>query len=71
MNKKINLFTLLIFTYSAIVCLTFKKGQELDAVATGSTASKIENTKVDSKVLNLSILPQSSVAMTKLKSTIR
>ncbi len=71
MNKKINLFTLLIFTYSAIVCLTFKKGQESEFVALGNANSKVEQSKVDSKVSNLSIFPQGSVAVAKLKSTIR
>jgi hypothetical protein len=40
MNRKINLFTLVIFAYSVVICATFKKDQGLNQTATAKVETK-------------------------------
>lgn len=34
MNRKINMFTLMIFAYSIVICATFKKGHDTNPLST-------------------------------------
>jgi hypothetical protein len=43
MNRKINMFTLIIFAYSIVICVTFKKGQTLEHFSTAKVESKSSN----------------------------
>ncbi|MBK7689888.1 MAG: hypothetical protein IPK62_07395 [Bacteroidetes bacterium] len=41
MNRKINLFTLVIFAYSVVICATFKKDQGLNQTTTAKVETKV------------------------------
>lgn len=43
MNRKINMFTLIIFAYSIVICVTFKKEQSLLHFPTAKVESKSGN----------------------------
>ncbi len=53
MNRKINLFTLIIFAYSVLVCVTFKKEQGINQTSTANAEikaaqfNKLEVTKLE------------------------
>lgn len=67
MNRKINLFTALIFTYSAIVCVTFKKDVTSDMNGTTNSFSTLSNSKALLKASAVEQINQHNVVALKFK----
>lgn len=64
MNRKINLFTMMIFVYSIIICATFKKDNNLSSIET----SKIESKKTDLKKSNTIDLEKITASNSNIKN---
>ncbi|HPI53776.1 MAG TPA: hypothetical protein PLU10_03730 [Chitinophagaceae bacterium] len=67
MNRKINLFTALIFTYSAIVCVTFKKDVASDNNGAANSFSTLSNMKAPLKASAAEELSKRNVVAIKFK----
>jgi hypothetical protein len=67
MNRKINLFTALIFTYSAIVCVTFKKDVSSDVNGTTNSFSTLSNSKALLKASAAEQINQHNVVALKFR----
>lgn len=67
MNRKINLFTALIFTYSAIVCVTFKKDVPSDQNGAANSFSTLSTIKSPLKASATDELNQRNVVAIKFR----
>lgn len=66
MNRKINMFTLMIFAYSIIICATFKKGEVNNPLSTAKAnvqpSVKINHpANLNSEKITASVTPVTNV----------
>jgi hypothetical protein len=67
MNRKINMFTLMIFAYSVIICATFKKGDVQNPLSTAKatiqpTIQKTYPAGMNAEKITASVAPVANVS---------
>lgn len=63
MNRKINMFTLMIFVYSIVICATFKKGHVINPFSTAKAntqPAKVKPAEVTNEKITASTAPLSN-----------
>ncbi len=63
MNRKINMFTLMIFVYSIVICATFKKGHVVNPFATANAntqPAKVKKAELTNEKITASAAPISN-----------
>lgn len=66
MNRKINMFTLMIFAYSIVICATFKKGESNNPFSTAKAnvqqaVKKNHTSNLHSDKITASVTPVTNV----------